>query len=226
MELDAGKPRPSARGGTPAQQREHLARGRDTIRRLIDAGTEIFGREGYRGASIGAIVERAGISRATFYLYFANKDDLFRALTQDAVEEMSALADSLASVPVDADGVPQLRSWVVQYLDVCGRMAPVTQAWAEAFATEHKFGVLGAETLERFTGALTHQLEALGTPTPRVTALALVGMLDRFSAYVRYGRIARSREELLDALAGVVQRMVAPLPIGVTPCADTTDLSD
>src|SRR2546429_9824422 len=85
MELDTTKPRPSARGGEPAQQREHLARGRDTIRRLIEAGAEVFGRDGFRGASIGDIVARAGISRATFYLYLANKDDLFGALALDAV---------------------------------------------------------------------------------------------------------------------------------------------
>src|SRR3979409_917103 len=98
MELEGTKPRPSDRGGQPAQQREHLARGRETIRRLLLAGMEVFGRDGYRGSSVGAIVERAGISRATFYLYFANKDDLFRALALDAVEDMTGLAESLEPV--------------------------------------------------------------------------------------------------------------------------------
>jgi AcrR family transcriptional regulator len=208
MELESTKPRPSDRGGQPAQQREHLARGRETIRKLLIAGMEVFGRDGYRSASVGDIVARAGISRATFYLYFANKDDLFRALALDAVEEMTGLADTLGPVTPDREGFSELRSWLERYLDLCDRLGPVFHAWTEAFASKDEFGVLGAETLEKFTAALERRLGAMGTATPQITALALVGMLDRFSLYVRYRRVQAARDEMLDGLTRVVMGML------------------
>ena len=208
MELESTKPRPSDRGGQPAQQREHLARGRETIRKLLLAGMEVFGRDGYRGASVGAIVERAGISRATFYVYFANKDDLFRALALDAVEEMTGLAESLEPVALTDAGFADLRGWLERYLDLCARLGPVFHAWTEAFATKAAFGDLGSQTLDAFTATLEERLAAMGTATPHLTAFALLGMLDRFSLYVRYERVGVPWDEMLDGLTRVVQGML------------------
>ena len=214
MERENTKPRPSERGGRPAQQREHLARGRETIRKLLDAGMEVFGHDGYRGASIGDIVQRAGISRATFYLYFSNKDDLFRALVLDAVEEMTGLAESLGPVTLTDEGFVELRRWLERYLDLCAQLGPVFHAWTEAFATKAAFGDLGSQTLESFTATLERRLAAMGTPTPHLTAFALLGMLDRFSLYVRYQRVGVGREEMLDGLTRVVQGMLFGPPDG------------
>ena len=200
--------RPSERGGVPAQRREHLARGRETIRKVLDAGMEVFGRDGYHGASVGDIVERAGISRGTFYLYFSNKDDLFRALALDVTEEMSTLVESLRPLAPNQAGAQELRRWLEQYLMLCTRLAPVVQAWAEAFAAKAEFGALGSETLGGFTAAIEHRIAAMGVPDPQITALALVGMLDRFSMYVQFQRVDSSRDEMLDALTRVVLGML------------------
>jgi len=195
--------RPSERGGVPAQQREHLARGRETIRKLLDAGMDVFGRDGYHGASVGDIVERAGISRGTFYLYFANKDDLFRALALDVTE-----VESLEPVTPNAAGARELRDWLDRYLVLSARLAPVVQAWSEAFAAKEEFGDLGSQTLGGFTTALTHRVEAMGAKDPQVTSLALVGLLDRFSMYVQFQRVDGTRDEVLDALTRVVLGML------------------
>ena len=202
------QPRPSERGGLPAQEREHLARGRETIRKLLDAGMDVFERHGFHGASVGDIVEQAGISRGTFYLYFANKDDLFRALALDLTEEMSSLVEQLGPVQPGPAGFDELRSWLAQYLELCGRLAPVSQAWSEAFASDVKFGALGSETLRDFTTKLERRIEAMGAMHPHVTALALVGMLDRFSLYVRYRLSGVTRDEMLDGLTDVVLGML------------------
>ena len=105
-------------------------------------------------------------------------------------------------------GFDELRSWLEQYLELCGRLAPVSQAWSEAFASDVKFGALGSETLRAFTTKLERRIEAMGAVHPHVTALALVGMLDRFSLYVRYRRLGVTRDEMLDGLTDVVLGML------------------
>jgi Bacterial regulatory proteins, tetR family len=73
--------------GTPAQGRELRARGRRTMRKLLDAGVEIFAQRGFHAARVDDIVKLAKTSHGTFYLYFSNKEELFRALAQEVADE-------------------------------------------------------------------------------------------------------------------------------------------
>lgn len=43
-------------------------------RRILDSALEVFGAEGYDGASMNAICTRAGISKGIIYHYFAGKE--------------------------------------------------------------------------------------------------------------------------------------------------------
>jgi AcrR family transcriptional regulator len=47
---------------------------------LIDAAVWAFARKGYRAASVSDIIDRAGVARGTFYLYFDGKTDVFLAV--------------------------------------------------------------------------------------------------------------------------------------------------
>src|SRR5262245_44453372 len=91
-ELRADAPTPV---GEPAQGRELRARGRRTLRRLLDAGVKVFADRGYHAARVDDIVKLAKTSHGTFYLYFSNKEDLFRALVGEVAEEMERLAETL-----------------------------------------------------------------------------------------------------------------------------------
>ncbi len=50
------------------------------MRKLLDAGMRVFAERGYHAARVDDIVRAARTSHGTFYLYFANKEDLLRAL--------------------------------------------------------------------------------------------------------------------------------------------------
>jgi AcrR family transcriptional regulator len=47
-------------------------------RQIIDAALAIFGERGLAGARLEDIAKRAGLSKGTIYLYFPNKEELFR----------------------------------------------------------------------------------------------------------------------------------------------------
>src|SRR5438105_14992895 len=93
----------STRGGVPAQERELRAQGKKTMRKLLDAAMVVFERRGYHAARVDDIVKVARTSHGTFYLYFSNKEDLFRALLADVTEEVNALSETLGAATTDDD---------------------------------------------------------------------------------------------------------------------------
>ncbi len=52
---------------------------------IMDAARTIFIRLGYDGASMNDVAAEAGVSKATLYVYFANKEALFAALIEEMV---------------------------------------------------------------------------------------------------------------------------------------------
>ena len=65
-------------------------------RQILDAALEVFGERGLAGARLDDIARRAGVSKGTIYLYFPNKEELFRevvrAIVVDRLREAAAKA--------------------------------------------------------------------------------------------------------------------------------------
>lgn len=68
------------------------ARGRQTLRKLLDAAAKEFGEKGFHEASISGITRRAGTALGSFYTYFDSKDMIFRALVQDMSRQVAEQA--------------------------------------------------------------------------------------------------------------------------------------
>src|ERR1035438_3252476 len=124
--------RPSLGGGTPAQDRELRAQGRETVRRLLEAGMVEFEDRGFHGVRVDDVVRRAGISHGTFYLYFSNKEDLFKALLLDALRDMETVAGDFPIVTRDDAGKTVLRRWVRKFFDVYAAHATVIRILSQA----------------------------------------------------------------------------------------------
>ncbi|MEM7721368.1 MAG: TetR/AcrR family transcriptional regulator [Pseudomonadota bacterium] len=71
-------------GAAPAYQRRRDARPGE----ILDAALDEFFAEGFSKASMAGIARRAGVSRATIYLYFESKDALFEAVANAAMDSM------------------------------------------------------------------------------------------------------------------------------------------
>ena len=71
--------------------------------RLLRAAAVEFARHGYTGTSSESISRRAGMSKATFYEHFANKEDCMLALFDRSVSVVQdAMAQAAAGAPSDA----------------------------------------------------------------------------------------------------------------------------
>ena len=68
--------------------------------RLLRAAAVEFAQAGYRGTSSDSVSRRAGMSKATFYEHFANKEECMLALYDDAVQTVQrSMAQAAAQAP-------------------------------------------------------------------------------------------------------------------------------
>jgi AcrR family transcriptional regulator len=199
-------PRTPGRAGTPAASRQLRAQGERTLRKLLDAGIEVFGRNGFHATRVQDIVKHAGTSHGTFYLYFSNKEDLFRQLAADIGDELTALADSLGELEPTAEARRRLHAWLGRFITVYRHYGPLLRAWTAAEMGANDAGRLGADILGRFTAALAERVARIeGLPTsPQVTALALVALIERFSFFALVRQVRSSADEVVDALTDAV----------------------
>jgi len=65
---------------------------------LLSAALDLFVERGFAGTRLDDVAARAGVSKGTLYLYFENKEELFKALVREnIVERISAARDELSS---------------------------------------------------------------------------------------------------------------------------------
>ena len=60
-------------------------RAEDRPREICGAALEVFSEKGFAAAKLDEIARRAGVSKGTLYLYFEDKEALFRAVVRDTV---------------------------------------------------------------------------------------------------------------------------------------------
>src|SRR4051812_31624363 len=54
-------------------------------RQIIEAALAVFGERGLAASRLEDIAKRAGLSKGTIYLYFPNKEELFREVVRTTV---------------------------------------------------------------------------------------------------------------------------------------------
>lgn len=73
-------------------------RSEDRPREICAAALDVFAEKGFAAAKVDEIARRAGVSKGTLYLYFADKAELFRAVVRSAVSpNLDAMAAAVAA---------------------------------------------------------------------------------------------------------------------------------
>jgi AcrR family transcriptional regulator len=93
---------------------ERRQRERDEVReRILDAARQIFIECGYEGVTMRKIAERIEYSPTTIYLYFADKETLFREMCNT---DFRNLAKAFQSVSLIADPIERIRAAARTYI--------------------------------------------------------------------------------------------------------------
>ena len=80
-----------------------LEKGEATRERLVRAGRELFGEQGYDATSTAAILDAAGTSRGSLYHHFATKEALFDVVVDRVVADMAAAANRAGRAAADPE---------------------------------------------------------------------------------------------------------------------------
>jgi AcrR family transcriptional regulator len=84
--------------------------------RLLQAAATEFAQRGYAGTSSESISRRAGMSKATFYEHFANKEDCIIALFDDAFARVAEAMASAAREAGRADASQRMKAGTRAFL--------------------------------------------------------------------------------------------------------------
>ncbi|HEX9031358.1 MAG TPA: helix-turn-helix domain-containing protein [Streptosporangiaceae bacterium] len=211
---DALGRRPSLGGGTPAQQRELGTMGRLTVRKLLDAGLAEFDEKGFQAVRVDDVVRRAKTSHGTFYLYFSNKDDLFRTLLLDALHDMEIVTEEFPVVTSNEAGRVALRKWIQRFTDTYADNATVIRILSQADIVGEEVYGDGLRLLFRLSEAIAQGMTAAASRGERaantgqaqhaeLTALACLMMLERVN-YLLSVEVRLPREEMIDRLSAII----------------------
>jgi AcrR family transcriptional regulator len=203
--------RASLGGGRPAQDRELRAQGRQTLQNLLEAGLAEFDERGFQAVRVDDIVRRAQISHGTFYLYFSNKEDLFKALLRDALHDMSLVTDEFPVVTRNAAGRAALQRWVHEFCEVYATHAAVIRTLSQAEIVGEEVWGDGLKLLFRLAEAMTQGMTAAtgAAEHAELTAVACLMMLERVN-YLLTVEVRLPREEMEERIAAIMYAAFSP----------------
>ena len=130
------------------------------MRRLLEAGLAEFDERGFQAVRVDDIVRRARTSHGTFYLYFSNKDDFFKALLRDALHDMGVITDAFPVVTRNDAGRAALRQWVYTFCETYSAHAAVIRILSQADVVGEEVWGDGLQLLFRLAEAITQGMTA------------------------------------------------------------------
>ena len=201
----SSRPRRASLGGRPTQDRELRAQGRQTLRNLLEAGLAEFDERGFQAVRVDDIVRRAQISHGTFYLYFSNKEDLFKALLSDALHDMGLVTDEFPVVTRNEAGRAALQRWVHEFCEVYAAHAAVIRTLSQAEIVGEEVWGDGLKLLFRLAEAMAQGMTAAtgAAEHAELTAVACLMMLERVN-YLLTVEVRLPREEMEERIAAIM----------------------
>jgi len=105
-------------------------RGRETLERILQGAEHVFRERGYEAASVSAICRRVGVAQGTFYLYFANKEEIYVRLVEGLQNQL--VARLRAAVAAASSPLAGFHSAYNVLLDCFAENAGLFQVFREA----------------------------------------------------------------------------------------------
>ena len=96
-------------------------RAEDRPREICAAALRVFAEKGFAAAKLDDIARQAGVSKGTLYLYFKDKEELFRAVVRDTVApNIEVIRASLAQANLPFADI--IRMFLPRFAEITGRV--------------------------------------------------------------------------------------------------------
>ena len=182
--------------------------------RVLAVALEVFGRYGFRKASMDEVARSADISRQGLYSYFANKEALFRAAVRQELDAALGDADrslNQAGIGLERRVIAALDAWLGRYVGSLLTSDIGNLLHNPAMQLGDLVDPASAEFDERLAAAIAAAMserdrERLGvTPEEITDAVHLIAQGAKYLSNAH----AESREEFVARLAAAVHVVFA-----------------
>lgn len=196
----------------PRQKRARLL-----VDSLVEAAGDVVVADGLDGLTTVNVAERAGVGVGSLYQYFANKDDLIAALTDQVDADLIRAVDRVAADSLDAEP----REFARALLDVAfevfearnGLTRELLRHWHRLDISRglHRFEQRMLEVLRAY--ALAHVRDYRIDPSPARAFIVINSVVFTLLRYLGQPSAPLfDREELRDELAAMAARLLVAPP--------------
>lgn len=207
----------------PPTDPEAQADSRDVRARILDATERLLAGRRFESLSVADILDAAGVSRGSFYFYFANKHAVLAGLVRRAVGSAREAAGTWAG---DESGAPgaALRRGTREGSRLWREHAPVLRAIVESWQSDPGLAALWTEMMDGFIAVAAGRIQADRAAglapdrddDPQVLASVLCWMSERAWYLAAIGHSGFTDEARLgDALTEVWQAAIYGTPSGL-----------
>jgi TetR/AcrR family transcriptional regulator, ethionamide resistance regulator len=178
---------------------------------ILETAKRLFENRSINEVSVDDLAKGAGLSRPTFYFYFASKDAVLVALFKRAIHEADIAFEEHNQAPPVADRYEMCRAGISVFFDTFTRHRGVTRAAHEVRASHPEIHELLVRFMDKWIDATTAIIEAgraqglAPTTLPArdlATALYLMNERALFASFADE-RPSIAQERLLDTLTHI-----------------------
>lgn len=182
---------------------------------ILSGAAELFARRGYLGTSMNDVADGCGLSKASLYHYYRDKDELLASIAERHVTRLVAL---IRSVEEDSSLLPQQRlevlitRFLIEYADAQNSHRVLTQD-VKYLATDARERILQLEraVVSGFANAIAaRRPDVLEADLHKAVAMLLFGMLNWMFTWLQPdGRLSHTtiaplvRDLFLNGLTGM-----------------------
>jgi AcrR family transcriptional regulator len=181
---------------------------------LLAAARQVFGAQGYHAAAMDDIAERAGVSKPVLYQHFPGKLDLYKALVENAAQEM--VRTVRAAMRSTTDNKARVHAAVQAYFDIVssrdGAMRLVFES--DTRATPEVAAVVDRATsdcIDAVTEVVTTDA-GLEPDRARLLAVGLVGLSQTAARYWLDAGLQPPREDAITLMSQLAWRGIGGFP--------------
>ncbi|HEY1623694.1 MAG TPA: TetR/AcrR family transcriptional regulator [Streptosporangiaceae bacterium] len=188
-----------------------------TRMRILAASRELFLEHGYAGTRIGQITAACAISRAGFYTYFRDKQEIFNALGVAAYRAVLNTVEAWDELPSQGGDRPvsreDLADWVAGYFAIMDEHGPFIFSASQSAPTDEQTQADAHRMQMRTAWALGTRIQArqrVPTDTPDTLGLAALALLDRSWFFSRPANLPVSDREMVRTVADWLAALLGP----------------
>ncbi|BBZ65060.1 HTH-type transcriptional regulator EthR [Mycolicibacterium insubricum] len=185
--------------------------GDERQRAILDTAERLLRERAFTDISVDDLAKGAGLSRPTFYFYFASKDAVLLTLFEQMMSDADTIFESLVGSVELGDPLVTLRTGISAFFTAFGKHRAVTLAGAAAKTLHPEFQVVWSGFMQRwvdYTALLIEAERERGNAPTTLPAVDIAVSLNLMNERAMYGALANeppavADEKVVDTLAHI-----------------------